>query len=737
MNARIPSARMTHRFTGAALGSVLMGLLAVSSVAGCGDEKRGFTAESFGVLEGYDDGIVLANRVISVSAGGLEVGETGQVSAIRLINVGAGALNISNISVQSEPAGAYAIALDSSGTPLSGFPMEIATQDQLEGRRSVEFVLLLTRPASSVTPTGKLIVQSNARDTSGVAQPTIEFEIRLDNSRPVIQVFPTAINLGTVSQGESKQNNLNIVNQGNDDLEIDSFIFRGHPDLELVVGSTIYEVSAESASSGIVFDEPLVVGVGQTTSMAIRYTANDANEARGELVLFSNDPSASTGTVVPIQANVGGPCITVNPSKVAFGGKLVGKAARVEVEITSCGDTALELTEIMLMPDGSPEYTLSLEGMPNAPVNPGQLGPSDTPIVLQPNAKAKFAVIYFPEDISPLDGTGQPIIDPGTIRIRSNSFRSEVLTEVTGFGVEKECPTAVIVVQEGEEVIPQTNLHLIGSQSYAAAGSIQSYQWEVDQPNGSRSVFRPSATIANPNFEANVAGTYIFRLNVKDSSGETSCVPAQATVYVNPNEAIHIELLWNTPNDPDQTNTGNNAGADLDIHFTHPLAVGGYDGDNDGIMDGWYDIPYDCFWDNPEPNWASFDPAIGDNPSLDRDDTDGAGPENVNLNLPENGVRYKIGVHYWDDHGFGPSFATVRTYIYGVPVFEVSGIELLHRDMWTVGEVAWPPVSGSPPQMIKVCSGTTRACTNDGECGAGKCGPRIAPNYNHPDYFQP
>ncbi|HRE87883.1 MAG TPA: choice-of-anchor D domain-containing protein, partial [Myxococcota bacterium] len=490
MNALIRSARTTHRNPPPrrAFGSLLLGLMAVGALAACGDSKGGFEANTFAVLEGYDDGIVLANRVISVSAGGLEVGETRPVSTIRLINVGTGPLNISNISVQSEPAGAYAIAIDEAGTPLSGFPMEVATQDDFEGRRSVEFVLLLTRPASSVTPTGKLIVQSNARNTSGVAEPTIEFEIRLDNSRPVIQVFPTAINLGTVSQGESKQNNLNIVNQGNDDLEIDSFIFRGHPDLELVVGSDIYEVTAESASSGIVFDEPLVIGVGQTSTMAIRYTANDANEARGELVLFSNDPSASTGTVVPIQANVGGPCITVNPSKVAFGGKLVGKAARVEVEITSCGDTALELTEIALMPDGSPEYTLSLEGMPNAPANLGQLGPGDTPIVLQPNAKAKFAVIYFPEDISPLDGTGQPIIDMANIRIRSNSFRAEVLTEVTGFGVEKECPTAVIVVQEGEEVIPQTNLHLIGSQSYAAAGSIQSWQWEVDQPNGSRSV---------------------------------------------------------------------------------------------------------------------------------------------------------------------------------------------------------------------------------------------------------
>ncbi len=716
------------------LGLVLMGL-----GGGCSDDPS-FTNDGFAVLEGYDDGFVMANRVISVSPSGLEAGQTGVGSIIRFTNVGSAPLKVTGITVEAEPSGVYAIAVDESGSPLTGFPIEVAPQDQLEGRRSIEFVVLFTRPTSSVTPTGKIKVASNARDTSGRVLPEIEFDIQLDNSRPVIQVFPTAVNLGTVSEGQDKQSTLNVVNQGNDLLEIDSFIFRGHPDLELIIGSERYKVTAESASTGIVFDEPLQVAVGATSNMTILYTANDSTEARGELILFSNDPSAVSGTVVPIQANVGGPCITVNPTKVNFGGKLVGKTARVDVEITSCGDVALELREIALLPDGSPEYSLSLAEMPNAPANPAQLTAADTPIVLQPNQKATFSVVYFPEDISPLDGTGQPITDEAVVRIRSNSFRAEVLTEISGFGVEKECPTAVIIVQEGEEVIPQTNLHLIGSQSYAAAGSIQSYRWEVDQPNGSQSVFRPSLTQPDPSFEANVAGVYTFRLTVRDSSGEDSCVPAVATVYVNPNEAIHLELLWDTPNDPDQTNTGNNAGADLDIHFTHPLAVGGYDGDGDGSMDGWFDDPFDTFWDNPNPNWGSIDPAIDDNPSLDRDDTDGAGPENVNLNIPENGVKYKVGVHYWDDHGFGPSATTIRVYVYGVLVFEVSGIELLHRDMWTVTQVEWPPVSGRPPQLIRSCVSQNKACSVDSDCGAGgQCGtsPRIAPNYNHPEYFTP
>jgi hypothetical protein len=452
------------------------------------------------------------------------------------------------------------------------------------------------------------------------------------------------------------------------------------------------------------------------------------------VVFFSNDPGATSGTLVPIQANVGGPCVSVNPRRVAFGGKLVGKTARVDVEVTSCGDQPLEITEIGLLPDGtSPEYTLDLSALPGTRASNGQLGPGDVPVTLQPNQKATITVEYFPEDISPIDPvSNQPTYDLGSLRIRSNSFQAENVTEITGFGVEVECPTAVIIVQEGEEVIPQTKLHLIGSQSYAATGSIQNYTWEVDQPVGSQSVFSPSGTAEDPTFEVNVAGTYTFRLNVKDSSGTPSCVPATTTVFVNPDQAIHVELLWDTPNDPNQSDTGPVAGADLDLHFTHPNALGGYDGDNDGKQDGWFDIPFDCYWYNKHPDWGSSNPAIDDNPSLDRDDTDGAGPENVNMNSPESGKSYKVGVHYWKDHGFGSSFATLRVYVFANLVFELSDVELVDKDMWTVTSIPWPP-SGTPPQVVKVCKGTFQTCAADNECtGGAKCGYRIAPNYSHP-----
>ena len=276
------------------------------------------------------------------------------------------------------------------------------------------------------------------------------------------------------------------------------------------------------------------------------------------------------------------------------------------------------------------------------------------------------------------------------------------------------CPTAVIQCVEGDEVIPQTVLHLYGDQSYAVTGTIAAWSWSVDQPPGSQSVFVPSASFPNPTFEVNTAGVYHFELVVYDEQGVPSCAPDMFEVVVVPEAAIHVELLWHTPEDPDETDQGPEAGADLDLHFVHPWA-GGPDLDGDGEPDGWFDQPFDCFWFNAHPNWGSFDPSVDDDPGMDLDDTDGAGPENINLGIPED-VTYRVGVHYWNDHGYGASYATVRVYISSLLAFEVTGVQLVDKDMWEVCTIEWP-------------SGQVTPVLGDGG------GYKITPDYQNPFFF--
>jgi len=83
--------------------------------------------------------------------------------------------------------------------------------------------------------------------------------------------------------------------------------------------------------------------------------------------------------------------------------------------------------------------------------------------------------------------------------------------------------------------------------------------------------------------------------------------------------------------------------------------------------------------------------AIGiteDNPSLDQDDTDGYGPENITLQQPEEGT-YTYKVHYYSDHGNGPTTATIIVYINEQPAATFSK-ELTSNEVWDVCTIDWP-----------------------------------------------
>lgn len=273
--------------------------------------------------------------------------------------------------------------------------------------------------------------------------------------------------------------------------------------------------------------------------------------------------------------------------------------------------------------------------------------------------------------------------------------------------------TALIACAEGHNVTPQTQLHLDGSGSIAPEGSISRYEWRVDQPDLSRSVFAPDAASAQVTFEANVAGDYTFSLDVWNDQDQKCAQSATYVVHVVPDRDVHIELLWHTPGDADETDTGPFAGSDVDLHFMHPNAPANPnapDVDGDGNPDPYFSQPYDCFWFNPHPDWG----ATGD-PGLDRDDTDGAGPENINVAQPQSGLTYLIAVHYWAARGYGPSQATVRVYVDGALAYETAATELVEHDLWKVGTVAWP-------------SGTVTPCQAQGG------GPCVYPDYVHPDF---
>ncbi len=380
-------------------------------------------------------------------------------------------------------------------------------------------------------------------------------------------------------------------------------------------------------------------------------------------------------------------CITVEPSQVIFAKGPAGESRTYPVTVGPCPTSTipLQIQSIELEGDEAllAAFALDLRG----------LGSQQLPLVIPLGETVTFGVVF-----TPLDDVLFPETGLGSVQVVIASNSSEPLTtvDVQWVTAEPGCPKPVIQCTEGADVVPQTVLHLVGSQSLAYGAAINKWEWTVVQPAMSSSVFIPSSNFPDPSFEVNAAGIYEFQLDVWDSVGNRSCMPAVYEVMVTPDEGIRVELFWQTPGDADETDTGPLAGADVDLHFAHPWA-NKPDLDGDGVPDPWFDETYDCYQANPDPAWGSDEPGVQDNPMMKISDDDGQGPEAVSLVMPENINVYRVGVHYKNANGFGVSVARIRVFIYGILVFEIKDVELTQGDLWDVCTVEWP--SGKVTQV--------------------------------------
>jgi len=204
---------------------------------------------------------------------------------------------------------------------------------------------------------------------------------------------------------------------------------------------------------------------------------------------------------------------------------------------------------------------------------------------------------------------------------------------------------------------------LDGSASSDPGGLSLDYAWTISRMPPGSSTSLSTLVGDSTNFFADVAGEFEVQLVVKNSLGVSS-TPAKCLIDAVPEDELHIELTWDTTK------------ADLDLHLSLEDTE-------------FFQKPGDCNFCNPNPNWNG---GGSDNDCrLDIDDRTGKGPENINVQFPDNG-SYDVVVHYFDDHGDDEVEATVRVYTYGVLSQEVSKI-MIRNEVWQVGQANMP--SGS------------------------------------------
>jgi hypothetical protein len=577
----------------------------------------------------------------------------GSVLDLEIENVGNGPLKVYSIAIEDGAEENFELIMGQGPTrenPIIVQPLGPSSLFQIA-------------QVSSIESDGLLVITTN-QTLDGTNKFEVLLRSEVQQSGLVIQ--PKIVDFGIVQSGVTGIKPVSLLNVGLTPATVSKIIFSGRTDFWASLRGEVFEVTGESSTSGILLDPPLLIDPGSVFSFDVYYRAVYPDEARAKMI-FVNDSSGGSDVSLDMIANVEGPCLKVTPTRVNFGGKNVGQQGIQDVTLENCNSKAVEVFDAQIVDDLSGAF-----GVDTSLVS--------LPLSLSGNSRVTLPVTYTPQSVSTQNADGSYVTDTAKLRVSSDSFVPDYDVDLSGFGTDGTCPTAVIAVTQGEEVAPQTVLNLSAASSTSTVGSINRWEWSVVQPQGSASVFLPTASRRDVSFEANIVGEYIFRLKVWNSLGVESCAVAEKIVRVVSDSAIRVELLWSTPGDRNQFDvgfyvTGESVGSDVDLHFLRPGVAWDYFGQ------------LDCHWLNPMPDWGMRGPTH--DPSLDRDDTDGAGPENLNMNIPEN-TQYRVGVHYWDDWGFGPSWITIRVYIFGQLREQWSDVVLQTLDLWDALLIDWP-----------------------------------------------
>lgn len=418
----------------------------------------------------------------------------------------------------------------------------------------------------------------------------------------------------------------------------------------------------------------------------VTYQPSRAGISTGQIRVRSDDPNRRE-VVVDLVARSIFPCVRVTPMEVDFREVLIGSSEEFTVEVTNCGNADLEVGSVRLVEGTSPELALAapmLDGLDDACLRDRDAVCTGR-ATIGGSASKTFIVRYAPTDAG---------ADGGRILLATNVPGSgTVEVDLFGRGTSGAIPVCLAEARTYWErewdvypdedyaltTIPLETVQLRGTGSYCPSGSVTGYRWRVvRRPEYSTSRIEPSEEAAEASFWLDLGGLYVFELEVTSNMGDTSHPNCQVVVDTNGcGEDVHVQLVSDTPADRDQTDHGPAAGADLDLHLLREPGE-------------WCREPDDCYMRNPNPDWGRPD-EVADDPTLDIDDVDGAGPESANLNHPEDGATYRVGVHYFDDHGFGETFATVRIYIQDVTHFEATSERLAGTGaFWDVATIAWP-----------------------------------------------
>lgn len=603
----------------------------------------------------------------SVALGGQDIGE------IRIDNEGVGELRVSAVEVETNTG---FVILD----PIA--PTEFTLEPD-----GTMFLQLYYTPTAPEETSGRITFTTNDPQA-----PTASVELRTPTPQPSPAIIPPVLDFGIVGVNTTGEIEASIRNVGLSPLIICGLQVTGNPEIRSNLESVLPSTDGPIVEVVDIFGANTGVGINELEFL-LTYTPLSPGPDEAVLQLefdqFGDvdNPCADGNTIsesYPIVGSAGSALLAADPCPLDFGVRPMDVRTNESVTLTNNGDVAMDIFDIRLdQARTSPAF--SLDVMPELPLSLGPVGSGEE--------FSAFEIDFRPTEETVYSGVYQ--ID------HTDSSGSRVTTECSIFGTGgvNDCAVAdpvgwILQDSEGRRgreidwALPLQTLVLDGSASYdPESNPISDYIWEiVEAPdraiNGIRAFSGDPENPALAEYFLPLAGRYRFCLSVVDDSG-IECLDTQqcVTVVAIPEEAIAIELTWDNPTDPDQADA---EGSDVDLHFVKMPAP-------------WFDPVYDAYYANETPVWNP------ENPSLDIDDTDGVGPETLQLDNPDDCQWYAVGVHYFREQ-WGTAWPTVRIFINGRLVDEIVNQPLFSTDdFWDVARIHWP--TGTVQRVNEITEG--------------------------------
>ena len=631
--------------------SCLLLVLAAASMTACGDDTNIGDGES-GSIQAQPSPVAFSQ---------VDVGDS-VTETLRLINTSSNEpLSIFEIELTAGDGG-HIEELEIVSKPTIGDGLAIDSGD------SIDVDIEYTPTDGSPINRGEIQVRNS--------DPTVE-NSRLDipvqtlGNEPQFFPEPEVVRFQLRDIGETSEQNLRITNIGSGPLTIyEHPVYSGSDNFTIADSDRDFPIQLEPYSSQgaaenperyalelDVLYEPVDDGAGNNGT--IQFETND----------FEGVPTADDDTEireVDVTADADAPCIAVDGRQRNFGQIPIGEIGREQITVSNCGSERLDINDVLLEDNDDEVFELDLGGW-----DQNGDGTVDDVVSLQPDESAHFFANFVPFE----EGTRR-----ADVMINNNDpIQSNLEIGLTARGAEGTCPDAVAVASiDGAPVTPGTSITatpldtiiLDGTDSTDADGEVIDWQWEViETPPGTVVELEEVESDGSiQQFQALTAGDYVIALDVVDDSGFQSCERAFIEVTSIPDQNIHIELTWTNPADPDETD---DTGSDLDLHLAK-MGPG-----------EWFDLQWSVYFQNTQADWGPEDP------TLDIDVRNGAGPENITMETPDDCQWYAVGVHYYDEM-FGTAYATVRIYINGDLRYERPFFPLENDgEFWDAARIHW------------------------------------------------